>query len=169
MLDLQQGEMLALYEKLKPYAPEYNFHNYQQGMYYKREAMTLYTMLRHFKPKLMIEVVAGHSSNVASRALDKNVLEPGAPPRAKHIIVEPYRSFYVKEHTWSRAQVLLEKVQDVPMSLYEQLGENDLLFIDSSHAMQPYGCTRLFMMAAAGKVQYNIITRLLAIGTVIVD
>ena len=145
-LNFQQDKMIALYDKLKPYAPEYMPHHERNGMYYKREATTLYTMLRHFKPKIMIEIGSGYSSNVAGRALGKNAEEAGASSRAKHIIIEPFRSEVVNKETWSLAEVLVKKVQDVPMSVYEQLGENDMLFIDSSHVMQPYGDTILELL-----------------------
>ena len=145
-LNFQQDSMIELYERLKPYAMEYKPHHERNGMYYKREATTLYTMLRHFRPNCVIEIGSGHSSNVASLALDKNALQRGAQSRAKHIIIEPFRSSVVNEQTWSSAEVLVKKVQDVPMSIYEALGENDLLCIDSSHVMQPYGDTILELL-----------------------
>ena len=86
---------------------------------------------------MMIEIGAGHSTNVAGRALDKNAADAGG--RATHVIIEPYRSSVVNEHTKKHAEILVKEVQEVDQQLFERLEANDLLFIDGSHVMQPYG------------------------------
>ena len=143
-LDFQREKMIALYEKIKQYHGEYARSHEHNDMYFKREATTLYSMLRHFKPNMMIEIGSGRSSNVANMALTKNGEDGGK--KAKHVIIEPFRSAVVNKQTWGSAEVLVKKVQEVPMSYFEQLGENDMLFIDSSHVMQPYGDTILELL-----------------------
>lgn len=37
-----------------------------------------------------------------------------------------------------RNNLVMEKVEDVDVALFENLSENDILFIDSSHVVKPY-------------------------------
>merc|ERR1711865_1117909 len=77
-------------------------------------------------------------------------------PRAKHILIEPFRSSVVNKKTRSSAEVLVKMVQDISMSAFEQLGENDLLFIDSSHVMQPYGDTILELLFILPRLEKGV-------------
>ena len=81
-----------------------------------------YSMIRRYRPNLIIEVGSGYSTYFALDAVKKNGVG--------HIISidpEPRRSLpKVIEHIQS-------KVEDVDKNLFKRLFENDVLFIDSSH------------------------------------
>merc|ERR1719182_1372586 len=64
VLDFQQPKMLEFMKQLLPFNAEYTGHPYN-GMFYRREAAIWYSMLRYFKPKKIVEVGAGFSTNVA--------------------------------------------------------------------------------------------------------
>ncbi|MCO8266563.1 class I SAM-dependent methyltransferase [Haloferax sp. AB510] len=84
----------------------------------------LYSMIRENKPKRVIEIGGGNSTQVASAALQKN------DQRSEHLIIDPDPKKTIKGID---ANLIQAKVQDVPMSVFNSLEEDDLLFIDSSH------------------------------------
>jgi hypothetical protein len=87
-------------------------------------------MIRHFKPKRIIEVGSGFSSAVMMDTRDLFV------PGIDLTFVEPYPgSLYgrFKENDEKNCKVLVSKVQLVPLEEFRKLQSGDILFIDSSH------------------------------------
>jgi hypothetical protein len=88
-------------------------------------------MLRHRRPRRVIEVGSGYSSCLA---MDTNDLFFGGSIDFQ--MIEPYPDVLrklISEHDpyWSKLQVA--DLQDVPTSFFARLDANDILFIDSSH------------------------------------
>ena len=98
------------------------------------DALALYCMLRHFKPKRIIEIGSGYSSAVAFHALRRN--------GGGHLtMIEPFPSDVLRKQLGSRSSLpsheLIEKrVQDLPVDYFSSLGENDVLFVDSTHTVK---------------------------------
>lgn len=98
-------------------------------------ASSLHTMIRHFKPRHFIEVGSGNSSKVISKALEMNHNDdPAYTP--EYIVVDPYASEMVSGQLSSVSRVLKEKVECVDLEIFEMLGENDILFVDSGHTVR---------------------------------
>ena len=96
------------------------------------EARVLYLMLRHFRPAHVIEVGSGVSSVFTLAGLDANVAAGGAP--ATFTCIEPYPREPLRAlAATGRITLDAREVQDVDFTRFEQLGPNDVLFIDSSH------------------------------------
>jgi len=115
-----------------------------QQMYIPMDGAILYSMIRFFKPKRVLEVGAGFSSGVVAHALRENAIESNTV-EGKHDVIEPYRSEVLeklkdgginKEHVMN---ILKEKVQTVSYEHIDNLGSGDILFLDGSHVIQPYG------------------------------
>jgi predicted O-methyltransferase YrrM len=99
--------------------------------YTKFDALVLYATLRAKKPARYVEVGSGLSTYYASLAARRNASEG----RAMEITcVEPYPFAALK--TISGIKVLQSEVQDVGVELFTSLGEDDVLFIDSSHIVR---------------------------------
>jgi hypothetical protein len=98
------------------------------------DALTLYMMIRHLKPQRYIEVGSGVSTFYCSLAAQRNLSE-GHP--LEMTCIEPYP--FEKLSTIPGIRVLPQKVEDVDISLFQQLQENDVLFIDSSHILRVDG------------------------------
>jgi hypothetical protein len=98
------------------------------------DALTLYMMIRHLKPKRYIEVGSGVSTYYCSLAAEHNAAE-GHPLQIT--CIEPYP--YEKLPTIPGIRVLAKKVEDVDPELFQELRENDVLFIDSSHVLRVDG------------------------------
>lgn len=96
-------------------------------------AALLHAMLRLHGTRRAIEVGGGFSSLVSLAALQAN----GGDWRFTSI--EPYPSPWLRAaiaRAGANAELLERPAQELEPSLFESLGENDLLFIDSSHVSQ---------------------------------
>lgn len=108
---------------------------YNNGNYVFGDAEYLYNMIRHFKPRNIIEIGSGYSTLMALNAIDKNKFE-NKNYQCNHFCIEPY------EMSWLETKnviVIRKKVEDVDVSFFSQLQANDILFIDSSHIIRPQG------------------------------
>lgn len=102
---------------------------YENDMFGKGSADALYYMMRILKPKRIIEVGSGFSTAVM---LDtKNAFFNS---NLKISCIEPYaerlKSLLRNEDDVDIYETYL---QEIPLDFFSQLGENDILFIDSSH------------------------------------
>lgn len=109
------------------------------------DALAYYCMIRYYRPQTIVEVGAGYSSFVAAQALRDN-------DAGDLILVEPYPSERLRlsiEHGFllPGPQMVEKQVQDVPVSFFlDNLGENDILFIDSTHTTKCGGdCIYLYL------------------------
>jgi predicted O-methyltransferase YrrM len=99
------------------------------------DAQYLYSMIRTFKPKRMIEIGSGFSTLMAADAFKENRQE-NRDYHYEHICIEPYR------HSWLgdlKVTLIKQRVEELAEDIFQQLDANDILFIDSSHVIKPQG------------------------------
>jgi hypothetical protein len=142
-VDLREDAQLALLDSLSRYYDEIPFgesangdsrYHYRNGFFGNSDAIVLYAMLRHFRPKRVIEVGSGYSSAVMldtnNRFLDDAVALT---------FIEPFpgrlRSIFTRDDE-ARHTVIESPVQDVPHELFTRLRAGDFLFVDSSHVVK---------------------------------
>lgn len=107
---------------------------FENGLYSYTDAITLYSMIRHLKPKQIIEVGSGFSSSVM---LDTN--QSFFNNEINLTFIEPYpERLYklLKEEDKKATKIIVDFVQNIDVSVFEQLNEGDILFIDSSHVVK---------------------------------
>lgn len=95
------------------------------------DAIVLYSMLRRFRPRRIIEVGSGFSSAVM---LDTTDLFP--TESTTFTFIEPYPErllALLRDDDRKRCEIIVKEVQDVPLERFATLQEQDILFIDSSH------------------------------------
>ena len=139
-IDLNVEGQLRLIENFKPFYDELPFRDdptegsryYFNNEYYPySDAICLYCMMRHAQPSRIIEIGSGFSSFAM---LDTNELF--FDNRIRLTFVEPYpdrlQSRLNQKDTQS-CTILSKPVQDVELTLFEELGPGDILFVDSSH------------------------------------
>ena len=97
------------------------------------EAQALHAVIRYHKPKRIVEVGGGVSTYCMRHALQRNEEETGR--RAAFACIEPFPSSRLRNV--ADVKLFISDVRLVPMSMFDALEENDLLFIDSSHAVRP--------------------------------
>ncbi|UJH92529.1 class I SAM-dependent methyltransferase [Antarcticibacterium sp. 1MA-6-2] len=105
---------------------------YFKNIYYSyTDGIFLYSMIRHFKPKRIIEIGSGFSSALMAdtnklffdSSINLTFIEP-FPTRLKSLL---------KKKDLNNILILEQKVQNVPHEIFEDLQAGDFLFIDSSH------------------------------------
>jgi predicted O-methyltransferase YrrM len=95
------------------------------------DAFMLYGMLREARPRRIIEVGSGFSS---AAMLDLNERVLGGAVNFTFIDPDMARlKPLLRAGDAGRVTLIEKKVQDVPIEAFAALGENDVLFIDSSH------------------------------------
>jgi predicted O-methyltransferase YrrM len=100
------------------------------GQFGNVDGALLYSIIRKFRPARIIEIGAGASTLLSALALKAN----GGSGRLTSI--EPYPESYLRELADPKYELLDKKVEQVPLSLFEDLKTNDILFIDSSHVVR---------------------------------
>lgn len=132
--------MLKELAKVTPYFKEFNYPMYDDGKsrYYTRnvsypalDAVVLFSMIRANKPKRIIEVGSGFTSG-----LMMGINEQYFDNKIDITFIEPYPQLLyerMRKGDKARNTVIAHGVQDVPLSVFKQLKENDILFIDSTH------------------------------------
>ena len=149
-IDVDIGRQVSrLQDIVRPFVSEYRDNaTYKEGAakgfgpgFGYVEAQALHGVLRWLKPKSMIEVGSGVSTHCAVKALALNASE-GRPGRIT--CIEPYPSDYLKSSP--AIDLVPSKVEDIDPAMFDQLGDGDILFIDTSHAVRPIGdVTHLYL------------------------
>ena len=94
----------------------------------------LYAMIRRLKPERMIEIGSGFSTLVAAQALLRNEADGASP--CDYVVCDPYAGEKIRRGVPGVTRLIHAPVQEVPIAAFEALGENDILFIDSSHVLR---------------------------------
>jgi hypothetical protein len=108
------------------------FH-FSQTVFPAVDAEILYCMIRHFKPRRMIEVGSGMSTLLAAEAMRKNETEGHS---STFTAIDPYPREFLRRGVPGLTEMLEAKVQSVPVERFCALEANDILFIDSSHVIK---------------------------------
>jgi predicted O-methyltransferase YrrM len=87
----------------------------------------LYAAVRKFRPSHIIEVGAGLSTLISLQAIERNGI-------GRITSIDPFPPSYLTERP--SFTLMQSKVEHVPLSTFEALAENDILFIDSSHVVR---------------------------------
>ena len=94
------------------------------------DAEMLFGLIRLFKPRRIYEVGSGFSTLLAADALRRNRADGYS---CRFIAIEPYPSGELQARLPSAVELWRLPIQDVSLDEFQSLGENDILFIDSSH------------------------------------
>lgn len=112
-----------------------SIYNFKNGSFEHGDGEFLYNLVRLKKPTKIIEIGSGHSTKITQLAIKNNKLE-NPKYNCNHICIEPYEMPWLEKLDIT---VLRQRVEEISASFFEQLEENDLLFIDSSHMIRPQG------------------------------
>ncbi len=124
-------ELVAIpLEKCDTDSAAYHNHAFESG-----DAEMLYNMIRHFKPRRVVEIGCGQSTLFALLAENRNRQDDPAHA-CHHICVEPYEQPWLEK---MGVELIRERIEKLDISIVEALEENDILFIDSSHVLRPQG------------------------------
>jgi predicted O-methyltransferase YrrM len=94
------------------------------------EADFLYAAIRARRPSRVVQVGAGVSTAIILLAAQEGGFAIDL------ICVDPYPTDYLRRaHSQGRIRLIEEKAQEVPLSSLTDLGENGMLFLDSTHTV----------------------------------
>ena len=139
-IDLRESSQESLLRELESHYADFDFpqepgtgsrYYSENSLFGFGSAFSLYAMLRHFQPRRIVEVGSGFTS-----ALMLDVSERYLQHHAAMTFIEPYpqrlRSL-LRPEDHERCLIHERPVQEMPYSVFEELGPNDILFVDSSH------------------------------------
>jgi len=139
-VDLRAQEQLQLLNEFLPFYRDIPFtptksdglrYYYENPAFSYFDAIILHCMIRKMRPRKIIEAGSGFSSCVT---LDTNALFFGG--EIDITFIEPYTKLLfslITEEDKRRVRTIPSRLQDVELAEFESLGENDILFIDSTH------------------------------------
>lgn len=116
-----------------------------------------YGIIRHFKPQKVIEIGSGYSTLASLAALRKNA-EEGY--QYEFIIIDPYPPSFIKKGTLGIKQLITKKVEDIDISFFDCLSENDMLFIDSSHTVKIGGDVNFLILEVLPRLKKGVIVHI---------
>jgi predicted O-methyltransferase YrrM len=138
-VNLESGEQRSYYEDLLqsfqlPIFPTQKTDSYRyftdNGFFVGSDAFTLSGIIQKERPRRIVEVGSGFSSAVmldtlkhSHKSAELTFIDP-YPERLYSILTPDDRS---------ASTIIVSGVQEVPLSVFDQLEAQDLLFIDSSH------------------------------------
>ena len=117
-------------KEAKPY--EYYLSNEYFGPV---DSEILYSMIRYFKPRRIIEIGSGFSTYCSAKAILRNYSLDNNY-NCELIAIEPYPKNILIKGFPGLKKLIPKEVQNVPITEFTKLKENDILFIDSSHVIK---------------------------------
>lgn len=143
-LDLNESGQLELISSLafgdelksipleKPSEAEFGYHNETYGF---GDAEVHYSLIRLKKPKRIVEIGSGNSTLMAGLAVKANQRDD-PDYVCERICVEPYEMAWLES---TGVTVIRQRVETIDLSVFQALEADDMLFIDSSHVIRPWG------------------------------
>jgi predicted O-methyltransferase YrrM len=143
-LDLREDAQMAL---LESFLPSYRTQPFPEQRtagrryflanpaYAYTDGIFLHCMLRHLRPRRVVEVGSGYSS---CAILDTNEQFLDGSMACTFVEPFPQETLYslLGQEDRERLDIREQRLQDVDPELFTGLGENDVLFIDSSHVVK---------------------------------
>lgn len=161
-LDLNEDDQLKLLNELKRFYDELPFQSKANGglrycydnLYFSyNDAILLFCMIRKYKPKKIIEIGSGWSSAVM---LDTNNLF--FDNSIKCTFIEPYPkrlNSLLNEN--DKIDLIEQPLQNVDIEIFEELNENDILFIDSTHVSKTGSDVNFLMFEVLPRLAKGVI------------
>lgn len=142
-IDLRTDEQIKLIESFSKFYAEMPFkankqinirYQFENGYYSYTDGIILYSVIRHFQPKKIVEVGSGFSSAVM---LDTN--EIFFNNKIKLTFIEPYPERLIslmKDSDMTSTNIMESDVQSISLDHFSNLERGDILFIDSTHVVK---------------------------------
>ena len=139
-IELREQQQLDLLNSFRDFYAELPFpaeksgstrYYFENPAYSYSDAILLYCMLRHLRPRRVIEIGSGFSSCVI---LDTR--ERFLGKATDLTFIDPFPELLVSllsDEDQADVRILPHRVQDVDLGLFDSLESGDILFIDSTH------------------------------------
>ena len=125
----------------------------RNGRFQSVDALVAYCLIRHFRPRQIIEVGGGYSTLLLAMAARKN----GSTVLRS---IEPYPAEFLTNGVDGLAELLTEKVENVALSYFSELEENDCLFVDTSHVVRIGGDVNYIFLEVLPRLKPGVIVHI---------
>jgi predicted O-methyltransferase YrrM len=118
----------------------------------------LYCMIRHFKPKRLVEIGSGCSTYLSAQAMLVNEQETGH--KGEFVAIDPYPNDVVKNRFPGLSQVIQARIEDIGLPQFKELRQNDILFIDSTHVLKIGSDVQYLYLEVLPKLEAGVIVHI---------
>jgi hypothetical protein len=118
------------------------------GYFGSVDAEVLYCMIRHNKPRRILEVGSGNSTRLMRQAIREGQL------KTRLTCIDPCPRIEMKDYADEYIKASLENQE--AMKFISELGENDILFIDSSHTVMTGGDVNYLFLEAIPQLRRGV-------------
>ena len=108
-------------------------------------------MVRHFQPRLIIEVGSGFSSLILGEAAVKN------NNNSALVCIEPFPVDFLQQGFPGLHSLIKKKIEDIDLEFFSQLESGDILFIDSSHTVKIGGDVNYLFLEVLPRLKPGVI------------
>jgi len=112
---------------------DYDFY-FENDSFGTGDAEVLHSMIRHFKPKRIVEIGSGFSTYLSAKACLINKEKEGID--SKLVAIEPFPNDTLKKGFPGLSALIQKPLEEVDLDLFRDLEANDILFIDSTHILK---------------------------------
>ncbi len=136
----------------EPAASPSRFH-FNNGLFDGIDALLAYCMVRHFQPRLIIEIGSGYSSLLLGEAVAKNA-------QSKLTCIEPFPQEFLKSGFPGLHRLIEKKVEEIEVEFFSELNSGDVLFIDSSHTVKIGGDVNYLFLEVLPRLKPGVIVHI---------
>jgi Methyltransferase domain len=123
------------------------------GLFGGLDALVTYCMVRHFQPRLLVEIGSGFSSLVLGEALTKN-------NESNLVCIDPSPQNFLRQNLPGLHSLIEKRVQDIDVDFFSQLNHGDILFIDSSHTVKIGGDVNYLFLEVLPRLKPGVIVHI---------
>lgn len=141
-VDFDSELMDKMVDEFSKYKSEYDDPNNKHTLHKNNPAFgpvdleSFYCMIRAYKPRKIIAICPPESTNIAAYALKVNKIKDKVKGTLTTITESPNAEL---EKNYQGDEYIKSKIQNIDLSLFDDLKKNDILFIDSSHMVESGG------------------------------
>jgi len=117
------------------------------------DALIAHCMVRHFKPRLIVEIGGGFSTLLLTEAAAKN-------NTSALICIEPFPQEFLKQGFPDLNRLIEKKVEDIDLEFFSELHSGDVLFIDSSHTVKIGGDVNYLFLEVLPRLEPGVIVHI---------
>jgi hypothetical protein len=125
----------------------------KNGLFGGLDALVAYCMVRHFQPRLIVEIGSGFSSLILGEALRKN-------NKGSLNCIDPSPPNFLRENPPGLHALIEKRVQDIDVDFFSRLNPGDILFVDSSHTVKIGGDVNYLFLEVLPRLKPGIIVHI---------
>ena len=120
------------------------------GRFQDTDPLIAYCIVRHFKPRRIVEVGGGYSTLLLEQASKNN-------GNTELFIIEPYPEDML--HAYG-PNLIQKKVEDIDLAFFQSLESGDCLFIDSSHVVKTGGDVNFLFLEVLPRLKPGVLVHI---------